>query len=125
MPLRRVKIALEEDERRQPYLALYSWNPLKPEDSEPPQPQKLSEEVVGFRVRYYDPDLEDWVDDWQDQIGMPAEVEITLTYAGQGEDRPPVVQQIVTSIPAHNATESQRVGSPGLNPIGAHKRPAP
>lgn len=102
MPLRRVRLALEQDEERQPYLALYSQNALATADVET-VPQKLSGDVVGFRVRYYDADLEDWYEEWVDEIGLPGQVEVTLTY--QLEDGSLIEQQIIAPIRAREAEE--------------------
>jgi hypothetical protein len=67
----------------------------------------LSEDVIGFRVQYFDADIEEWQEDWVDETGMPAQIEITITYRAADETRPPIVQRIVTAIPARDAAEEQ------------------
>jgi prepilin-type N-terminal cleavage/methylation domain-containing protein len=107
MPLRRVKIALEQDENKQPYLALYSQNALLPPESRETAPIKLSDSVVGFRVRYYDPDVEDWQDEWKDEGGMPGQVEVSIVYKADEEGQKQLYQQMITGLPAREAAQEQ------------------
>ncbi|MSR64855.1 MAG: hypothetical protein EXS18_03640 [Verrucomicrobiae bacterium] len=107
VPLRRVQISLEQDENNKPYLAMFAESALKTEDSEKTPPVKLSEDVIGFRVQYFDADIEEWQEDWVDETGMPAQVEITITYRAADETGSPIVQRIVTAIPARDAAEEQ------------------
>jgi len=107
LPLRKVRISLEQDENKQPYLALFSSNALTPSDEEP-APLKLSDHVVGFRVHYYDPDVEDWQEDWIDELAMPGQVEVTITYQPTDPAQQPVVQQFVANVAARDALEQQQ-----------------
>jgi hypothetical protein len=107
VPLRRVQISLEQDENNKPYLAMFNENALKTEDREKTPPVKLSEDVIGFRVQYFDADVEEWQKDWVNEAGMPAQVEITITYRATDETQPPIVQRIVAAIPARDAAEEQ------------------
>ena len=38
---------------------------MKTEDSEKTPPVKLSEDVIGLRVQYFDADIEEWQEDWE------------------------------------------------------------
>lgn len=109
-PLRRVRISLEQDENRKPYLAMFSFNALKIQDEEP-APQKLSDDVVGFRVRYYDREVDEWQEDWADASSLPSQVEITVSYlteSGQTQ----VSQQCITPLPAREAADVQEANKP-------------
>lgn len=106
MPWRRVRFSLEQDEQRRPFLAMFSFNALGTEEDEP-LPQKLSDDVIGFRVRYYDQDVDEWEEDWSDATSLPSQVEVTITYQLEGGAKH-VVQQCVTPLPACDAVEQQQ-----------------
>ena len=107
MPLRRVRFSLEQDEQRRPYLAMFSFNALSTEESDnEPAPQRLSGDVVGFRVRYYDREVDEWQEDWSDGTALPDQVEVTITYQVAGAETP-IVQQCLTMLPARAAAEEQ------------------
>lgn len=110
IPLRRVEIALEQDEDRQPYLAMYNLDALSIEEKKP-SPHRLSDEIVGFNVRYYDDDLEDWYDEWVDEVGLPGQVEITMTYREREGEEMPLVQQLVIPLVVREAAEQELSGA--------------
>ncbi|MFA7372899.1 MAG: hypothetical protein ACOX1G_06605 [bacterium] len=52
--------------------------PGKDQAEEGVEARLLSNKVVGFNCRYYDRDADEWLDEWADQIRLPAAVRIEL-----------------------------------------------
>ena len=58
-------------------------------------------------MRYYDPDVEDWQDEWKGEGTMPGQVEVTITYTADAEGQSLVYQQMITGLPAREAAQEQ------------------
>lgn|GEM_PF-416086 len=115
------------------------WRSL-PDDTTPQNWLTLIANVTALEIRYYDPNLNAWVDTWSDQNNQPTMVRFRIWR--QGDSNPyesvismPLKGQVVLNLstqdgePTPGASRTPRPGSsatPGpVNPTGPRPNPIP
>ncbi len=62
-------------------------------------PRLISTAVLGFRCRVYDPELEWWVEEWEQNMMIPGLLELTLYLSPIDDGDEPVIMTRVVEIP--------------------------
>jgi hypothetical protein len=110
--MRRVTISMQRDRSGRTFLGIANRPAVEVEDVNASDAvvHVLSADVVGFGVRYRDPQSGDWGDKWGD-VMLPGAIEFTVAFAGgRGSERPVLVTRAVEFPAAEYAL--QTLGQP-------------
>lgn len=99
--MRRVTLSLERGSTGNPFLAIVNAPAVESDSSDTDAPTHvLSEDVVGFGVRYRDPRDNSWHDEWHESDLIPSAIEFTVAFASGRSRVPPVVVTRAIELPA-------------------------
>ena len=88
-------------------VAVRAVSHLSEEEDEESDPWLVSTRVKGLRCRIFDPEAEDWVDEWEREQAIPSLLEITLYLEPEEQGGAPVRMQRIVTIPVAPVVTNQ------------------
>lgn len=95
-------------------LGLFMQEDLQPglgEATTDAQPVKLSDRVISFNCKYYDPDSQEWANEWKDRSKLPAAVRVEMAIQPERDGAKPIIvattaNMMITSGPGSEQAEA-------------------
>lgn len=97
--LHRIIVSVERTDRAEYGVAIRAMSHLSEEDDDSTDPWFVSTRVKGLRCRIYDPETEQWQEDWDKEGAIPSLVEVTLYMEPDEPHQPPIEMRRAIEIP--------------------------
>lgn len=111
----RITLFIDRDDNGDPALFVLPMpavaNPEDMEEDYPTEPQLVTRAVSGLEIFFWDADLEDWTDEWEEENSVPQRILIEVYVSSPDDEEEPILFSRVLDIPVFPSV-AERLRSP-------------